>query len=92
MSRLHCPFCGARELEEFRFRKTLAEPGTSACDEVYLRVNRLTMSWEHWQHVNGCRAWLLVRRNPSDGTVLDIRLAAESDARAQQQRFPHDPS
>jgi heterotetrameric sarcosine oxidase delta subunit len=86
--RLDCPFCGARELEEFRFRKTLAEPGSNACDEVYLRVNRLTTSAEHWQHINGCRAWLLVRRNPSDGTILEVRLAAESDALARHNDSP----
>jgi sarcosine oxidase delta subunit len=88
MTRLHCPFCGARELEEFRFHKTLAEPGADACGEVYLRVNRLTMSREHWQHVKGCRAWLLVCRNPSDGTVLDVRLAASGDALAHDKVAP----
>jgi sarcosine oxidase delta subunit len=91
LTRLHCPFCGARELEEFRFHKTLAEPGTNACDEVYLRIDRVTMSWEHWQHVNGCRAWLVVRRNPSDGTVLDVRLAASSDALAYNKDSSHVP-
>jgi sarcosine oxidase delta subunit len=91
LRRLDCPFCGARELEEFRFHKTLAEPGANACDEVYLRVNRLTMSCEHWQHVKGCRAWLLVRRNPSDGTVLDVRLAASGDALAHN-KASHEPS
>ena len=79
MSRLYCPFCGARELEEFRFHKTLAEPGANAFEEVYARTNRLAVSLEHWQHVDGCRAWLLVRRNPSDGTVLDVRLVAAGD-------------
>jgi heterotetrameric sarcosine oxidase delta subunit len=92
LTRLDCPFCGARELEEFRFRKTLAEPGSNACDGFYLRVNRLTVSSEHWQHVNGCRAWLLVRRNPSDGTVLDVRLAVSSEALAHDNDSSHDPS
>jgi sarcosine oxidase subunit delta len=78
MSRLYCPFCGARELEEFRFHKTLAEPGANAYEEVYERINRLAVSMEHWQHVHGCRAWLLVRRNPSDGSVLDVRLLART--------------
>jgi heterotetrameric sarcosine oxidase delta subunit len=92
LTRLHCPFCGVRELEEFRFHKTLAEPGTNACDEVYMRINRVTMSLEHWQHAKGCRAWLLVRRNPSDGAVLDVRLAARSDALAHDEESPLGPS
>jgi methylglutamate dehydrogenase subunit B len=92
LTRLHCPFCGARELEEFRFHKTLAEPGTNACDEVYLRIDRVTMSLEHWQHIKGCRAWLLVRRNPSDGTVLEVRLAAGSDTLVHSEDSAHDAS
>ena len=92
MSRLHCPFCGARELEEFRFHKTLAEPGTNVCDAVYLRINRVTTSLEHWQHIKGCRAWLLVRRNPSDGTVLEVRLAAGSDTLVHSEDSVHDAS
>ena len=47
-------------------------------EEVYERINRLAVSMEHWQHVHGCRAWLLVRRNPSDGSVLDVRLLART--------------
>jgi len=74
VNRLVCPFCGARELEEFLFRKTLAEAGASEHAAVYERTNRLDDSLEHWQHVHGCRAWLEVRRNPSTGEVLEIRM------------------
>jgi len=42
---------------------------------VYLRVDSLTHSVEHWQHIQGCRAWLHVERNPSTGAVLVMRLA-----------------
>jgi methylglutamate dehydrogenase subunit B len=74
VNRLSCPFCGARELEEFVFHKTLPEPGASEYAAVYERANRLEDSREYWQHVHGCRAWLLVRRNPSSGAVLAIEL------------------
>jgi sarcosine oxidase subunit delta len=74
MTRLVCPFCGARELREFEFHKTLPEPGSDAYARVYERVNRLDDSQEHWQHVLGCRAWLQVRRNPSTGEVLETQL------------------
>ena len=69
-----CPFCGARELGEFHFHKTLPAPGASDFAAVYERSNRLDDSLEYWQHVLGCRAWLEVRRNPSSGDVLAIRL------------------
>ncbi len=79
MSQLICPFCGQREPGEFEFRKTLpaqAGPGVAA---VYLRVERAGLSLEHWQHVHGCRAWLLVSRNPLTGAVLStVLLPAES--------------
>jgi len=75
MTRLNCPFCGAREQREFEFHKTLpsADQGT-AYERTYERVANAEHSVEHWQHVAGCRAWLLVERNPSTGAVLGIRL------------------
>lgn len=72
MNQLHCPFCGARELHEFEFRKTQGNAGPSALAQVYLRVDRTELSVEYWQHVAGCRMWMLVRRNPSTGAVLGI--------------------
>jgi heterotetrameric sarcosine oxidase delta subunit len=92
MKRLYCPFCGARELEEFRFHKTLAEPGANAYEDVYARINRVAVSTEHWQHVHGCRAWLLVRRNPSDDSVLEVRLLAGTDAQSFSNESPHGPA
>jgi methylglutamate dehydrogenase subunit B len=74
MTRLVCPFCGPRELVEFRFHKTLPAGPGSAFAQVYERVDRPDASLEHWQHVAGCGGWLLVQRNPSSGTVLQVRL------------------
>jgi methylglutamate dehydrogenase subunit B len=92
MRRLYCPFCGAREREEFRFHKTLAEAGAAAYEEAYLRNNRLTVSLEHWQHVHGCRAWLLVRRNPTGDTLLDVALASDGGGQGRSRESGHDPS
>jgi sarcosine oxidase subunit delta len=72
MNQLHCPFCGARELHEFEFRKTRANVDSSALSKVYLRVDSLDLSVEYWQHIHGCRGWLLVQRNPSTGVVLGV--------------------
>ncbi len=77
MSQMICPFCGRRELREFEFRKTVPLEGQSSLARVYLRQNALHISSEHWQHVQGCRAWLLVRRNPSTGVVLSTILLPE---------------
>ena len=71
MTRLICPFCGARELQEFEFHKTLPATGAQGeFERTYLRVADAQISIEHWQHVGGCHAWLLVRRNPTTGAAL----------------------
>jgi heterotetrameric sarcosine oxidase delta subunit len=69
---LHCPFCGPRQVEEFHCRGMVPE-NTDAVSEVYERVNRTDKSAEYWQHDKGCRAWLLIQRNPSTGEVLVIQ-------------------
>jgi len=74
MTRLSCPFCGPRELREFEFYKTLPAGLGSAFERIYQRIDRPELSIEHWQHVGGCRGWLLVHRNPSTGAVLKTRL------------------
>jgi methylglutamate dehydrogenase subunit B len=71
MNQLRCPFCGPRELHEYEFRKTRESVQTSQYARVYLRVDSPDLSTEYWQHVLGCRAWLLIRRNPSTGMILD---------------------
>jgi len=75
VNRLSCPFCGTRELREFTFHKSLPDDGAAnEYQRTYERHSSLVLSVEHWQHVAGCRGWLLVRRNPSSGEVIDVRL------------------
>ena len=77
---LHCPFCGRREIEEFRFRTLIADPTSdSAYSCLYQRVNDPVRSVEYWQHVHGCRAWLLVTRNPTSGEIESVRSLADDD-------------
>jgi heterotetrameric sarcosine oxidase delta subunit len=82
MNRLACPFCGPRELREFTFHKTLPADGAgSEYQRTYERLASSELSIEHWQHVAGCRAWLLVRRNPSTGQVTLVSLLGAGTAR-----------
>jgi sarcosine oxidase subunit delta len=75
VSDLACPFCGPRPLREFVFHKTLpADADAGPFERTYERVASLEHSAEHWQHVEGCRGWLLVHRNPSSGQVISVRL------------------
>jgi len=72
---LHCPFCGIRDVSEFNFRSVAPErKEQSACALIYERLNDPNHSLEYWQHVEGCRAWLLITRNPSSGRVHDVGL------------------
>jgi sarcosine oxidase subunit delta len=74
---LHCPFCGIRDASEFSFRSLVPDRRErSAHALVYERVNDPNYSYEYWQHVHGCRAWLLITRNPSNGHVYNVRLLA----------------
>jgi sarcosine oxidase subunit delta len=75
VTRLVCPFCGPRQLREFVFHKTLpVDAQGSPYQRTYERLASLEHSIEHWQHVEGCRGWLLVHRDPSSGLVVSVRL------------------
>jgi sarcosine oxidase subunit delta len=55
-----------------------AGASASAYAQVYLRVDSAEQSVEEWQHTAGCRAWLLVDRNPSTGLVHSITLLGDA--------------
>jgi methylglutamate dehydrogenase subunit B len=68
--RIPCPYCGERGNEEFSYLGA-ADPARPAADAsaeawhdyVYLRENPAGAIRELWQHVNGCRRWLVVTRD-----------------------------
>lgn len=80
MSLYTCPFCGPRPIEEFAFHKTLPNVAGDAMTQTYLRQDDPRRSVEHWQHRQGCRAWLTVRRDPSSGEVLEMRLLGRASS------------
>jgi sarcosine oxidase delta subunit len=41
-------------------------------EQVYARVDVPDRSVEHWQHVQGCRVWLVLKRNPSTGVIDSV--------------------
>ena len=56
------------------------ETSATAVGRVYERVDDTGNSVEHWQHERGCRAWLIVTRDPSTARVLEIRPLAPIDS------------
>lgn len=80
---LRCPFCGWRDVEEFHFRR-VKEESSDAIKGVYDRSNRPTLSVEYWQHTDGCRAWLELRRSPSSNAVISTKMLADAIEAAEE--------
>jgi heterotetrameric sarcosine oxidase delta subunit len=86
-----CPFCGPREHSEFAYggdatirRPREPEPawGPAWQAYVYERANPRGPHQEYWQHILGCRQWLVVTRDTATHEVLGSTLAAASSGQA----------
>ncbi|MDA8250582.1 MAG: sarcosine oxidase subunit delta [Rhodospirillales bacterium] len=81
--RIPCPHCGTRGSEEFSYRGA-ALPPRPAPDapadvwhaHVYLRDNPAGPHRELWQHVHGCRRWLVVTRDTGSHAIAAVADAA----------------
>lgn len=77
MLRIPCPVCGERDYTEFRYggdaTKTRPPHGTGSRkdwhDYVFVFDNPKGPHREYWQHVLGCRQWLVLERNTATNTV-----------------------
>jgi len=85
MLRIICPCCGERDYTEFRYGgdagKTRPAFGTGDLktwhDHVFLFENPKGLHREYWQHVLGCRQWLVLERNTATNEVGASRLARD---------------
>ncbi len=89
--RITCPYCGERGNEEFAYlgdaapdrpRDDVTAPIAAAVlqrwtDYVYLRDNTAGAHRELWQHVGGCRAWLVVTRNTLTHAITKVEAARD---------------
>ena len=82
MIRITCPFCGERDHSEFSYGgdATVAYPPLDAPVEewneaVYGRTNPRGPHREYWQHLNGCRSWLIVERDTLTHEVGKVEFA-----------------
>ena len=84
MLRIPCPSCGPRDHDEFRYggdanilRPAPDDPDPEAWHRyVYRRQNPKGAHKEYWQHVMGCRQWLVVERDTVShriGSVVAVR-------------------
>ena len=95
--RIQCPHCGDRVHSEFAYRGDAGPmrptPGNAAqapdpilfVDYVYLRANPPGLHREYWQHVGGCRAWVVVERDVTTHAIARVTPArADRAGRAPQ--------
>lgn len=77
--RVQCPHCGERNLEEFFFHGSLPDARPKEAtnlqewhDHVYLRDNVRGLQHELWQHLYGCRSWLIVHRDNFSHEIFSV--------------------
>ncbi|RWQ72836.1 MAG: sarcosine oxidase subunit delta [Mesorhizobium sp.] len=89
MLRIECPCCGLRDHDEFRYggdasvtRPAHEDPDPEAWYRyVYVRTNPAGLHREFWQHVIGCRQWLVVERDTRNHAIASVDLARKLSAR-----------
>jgi sarcosine oxidase subunit delta len=89
MLRITCPLCGERDYTEFRYGGDASKPRPAhgAADQkawhdyVFLFDNIKGPHREFWQHVLGCRHWLVLERNTATNEVGVSLLAREAVAK-----------
>ncbi|MBV8144498.1 MAG: sarcosine oxidase subunit delta [Gammaproteobacteria bacterium] len=93
--RIPCPLCGERDYTEFHYggdagkrRPPLASTDLAAWhDYVFIFDNEKGSHREFWQHVAGCRQWLVVERDTASNLVESCELARTAlSARADASR------
>ncbi len=83
--RVTCPCCGERDYGEFsiygdasRQRPHNDDTDFEAWYEyVFLRQNPKGRHQEYWQHIQGCRQWLVVDRDTVTHEVYGVSLARD---------------
>lgn len=89
MMRITCPFCGPRDDNEFSYEgdarvhhPPLDAPKEAWCEAIFMRENPRGVVPELWQHVLGCRCWLIIERDTGTHEILTIRYATPGLAEA----------
>lgn len=83
MLRIPCPYCGLRDHSEFSYGgdagvqyPPLDAPQAEWVNAVYMRDNPRGAHQELWQHLNGCRMWLVVERDTMTHEITHARAAS----------------
>jgi methylglutamate dehydrogenase subunit B len=85
--RIPCPYCGARDLQEFTYLgdATVERPDPDAADAldrfveyVYVRDNPAGSHREFWYHGSGCQSWIIVNRDTRTHEILGSEAASKT--------------
>lgn len=74
-TRLRCPHCGERAIEEFLYGEMsqtpahITSPEARDLDRGFMHDNREGLVTERWFHVAGCRRWCTVTRDTRTNIV-----------------------
>jgi sarcosine oxidase subunit delta len=85
MLRIPCPVCGRRDETEFTYggdatvkRPAMSEGATGPWLEyVFQRDNPRGPHKEYWQHIHGCRQWLVLERDTLTHAIGSCHLARD---------------
>ena len=90
---LPCPFCGPRNVSEFRYVGELSErpdPKATSTEEwrtfLYVRNNPAGWTTETWFHSAGCRQHFVAERHTVTNEVRSTRLPAAQLHDAEEER------
>lgn len=75
---MKCPYCGARNISEFRYGgeysprppKPLDATDKEWADYIYMKANQVGVQKEWWHHADGCGAWFLAERHTKTNQVI----------------------
>ena len=88
MIRIHCPFCGLRDHSEFSYGGdgSIEYPELDASvddwlEAVFERENLDGVQLETWQHLHGCRMWIIVERDTTTHKIHSVRPAHKGVAK-----------
>jgi methylglutamate dehydrogenase subunit B len=83
--RIPCSYCGERGHDEFAYLgdASIRRPPAAGANPgewheyAYIRDNPSGPHRELWQHVSGCRAWLVVTRDTRTHAILSVEPARD---------------
>ena len=92
MQNIPCPWCGNRLQTEFEYicddtvlaQEWDGESPEEELDRVFLRDHHVGFHGEVWQHVLGCRGWLVLDRNNLTHEIRGSRPLGRGEAEGDQ--------